>query len=297
MSAPVARTNRPGTAPRPGATQTTREQLDELDALLQRMLQLPVSDGDAEPAPRAAQPAPPPPPQPALPRPVRPTPPPKRAYPPSYMVVETATPPYLEQMPANLEPRRIEPQQEPAIEAPTPGGRHDLVEDAPEDPIGDLARLRARMESQEGDWVPLRSSWQPSAQTWKPLADTWQQTARTPEPMPTLPPEPSLPPNPPAVTVRQETASVFPPVIPVAPPEPPAATVPAPPQYVPPRRPLILMPVVLFNQTFDLFLWPLGPVGTWLKGRSGRGFLGTVGFLCLLGAAALAVADGLGWTR
>jgi hypothetical protein len=40
----------------------------------------------------------------------------------------------------------------------------------------------------------------------------------------------------------------------------------------------------------------LGPAGRWLKGKGGRSFLGFVGLLCLAGAAALAVVDGIGLT-
>jgi hypothetical protein len=52
----------------------------------------------------------------------------------------------------------------------------------------------------------------------------------------------------------------------------------------------------LFNAAFDLLLLPWGPPGRWLRGPSGRTFLATVGVLCLLGAAALAVVDRYGLT-
>src|SRR5690349_6537356 len=112
MSAPVARTAGPGL----GAVQATRQQLDELDALLQRMHDLPVSqvepeppEPEPEPAPRPARPAlPEQPARPARPRQpapraaARPAPAPRvvpppavvsrPAYPASYMVVETVAP-------------------------------------------------------------------------------------------------------------------------------------------------------------------------------------------------------------
>lgn len=66
---------------------------------------------------------------------------------------------------------------------------------------------------------------------------------------------------------------------------------------LPYRAPLLLKPVVWFNALFDLLLWPTGPLGWWLKQPSGRGVLGVLGILCLLGAIALAVADGIGWTE
>jgi hypothetical protein len=52
---------------------------------------------------------------------------------------------------------------------------------------------------------------------------------------------------------------------------------------------------VAFNVVFDVFLTLLGPPGRWLKGKQGRNFLGVLGVLSLLGAVALAVADGYGW--
>src|SRR2546430_1891113 len=53
MSAPVARTSRSSG----GGVQATRQQLDELDALLQRMLDLPVTQADEpDPAGRARTP-------------------------------------------------------------------------------------------------------------------------------------------------------------------------------------------------------------------------------------------------
>jgi hypothetical protein len=57
------------------------------------------------------------------------------------------------------------------------------------------------------------------------------------------------------------------------------------------------MPLVWFNVAFDGCLTLGGPLGDWLKGKGGRGFLGVMGLLCLAGAAALAVADQFGWTR
>jgi hypothetical protein len=70
------------------------------------------------------------------------------------------------------------------------------------------------------------------------------------------------------------------------------APLPPPPQYPP-----VLLPVVWFNQAFDLLLLPFGPLGRWFQGRSGRALLGVVGLLCLVAAAALAAADGIDWTR
>ena len=340
MSAPVARTPRtPG-----GSSQGTRQQLDELDALLQRMLTLPVNQTEeptsaapeeeppaeeewtppqqraVAPAPRIPEPEPRPAPQPFQPPQHAPLPP--RSYPASYMIVETATHPYFdsrdEPNDAGLGPRLLNTphQHQPtpyAFPAPVPGGRHELVEDTPYDPIGEAARARLAAP-EEGEWVPLQSSWQPSAQTWKPLAETWEHSRGGVPPRPTLPeppmmpttPRPSrempdwrdnvIPPAPPgyeemqraALSAPKPTSPVAPPVVPVAPPVLPAPAA---------RTPLVLAPVVWFNKGFDLMLLPFGPLGRWFRGQSGRTALGTVGLLCLAGAIVLAVVEGFGWTR
>jgi hypothetical protein len=297
MSAPAARTNRPAPAGHAGSAKGTRQRLDELDALLQRMLDLPVNpDAAAEEVEEEAR-------DPIPARPARataePPPPERRGYPPSYMVVETSTPPFPEapegQYEDPLAPRQVEEPRDALFETPGPGGRPEFGADLPTDPIGDLARLRARLESKEEEWVPLRSSWQPSEQTWKPLAETWQQSRALPaappaqQPAWTGAPQPWLPEREDRPPWSEE------PVVPLAPPH--AVT----PREAP-ERPAALLPLVWFNKTFDLFLFPLGPAGGWLKRPSGRGFLGTIGLLCLLGAAALAAAtragiEGLGWPR
>ena len=350
MSAPVARTPRtPG-----GSSQGTRQQLDELDALLQRMLTLPVSQTEeptsvavapeeempaeeewtpppqpraVAPAPRIYEPAPrpspaPPPFQPQQPAP-RPAPqPPLRSYPASYMVIETATPPYFdlrdETNDPGLGPRMVGTQHHqlqpiPYSFPPVPGGQHHLIEDTPDDPIAEAARAQLAMPN-EGEWVPLQSSWQPSAQTWKPLAETWEHSRDGVPPRPTLPEPPMMPtpprptretpdwrnnvipPPPPGYEEMQRGALSAPkpmsPVAPVAAPvAPPALPAPAP------RTPLVLAPVVWFNKGFDLMLLPFGPLGRWFRGQSGRTFLGTMGLLCLAGAIVLAVVEGFGWTR
>src|SRR5262245_57772505 len=173
MSAPVAHTAPPG-----GGGHGARQQLDELDALLQRMLDLPVSR--AEPEPEDEEP-----PVPVRPARPEPSPAPERwassapmSYPASYMVVETATPPFLEE-PAPQPPDRARWQRQAASRVHEPS--LPPSDPVPEPPPSDEAPATG------GDWVPLRSSWQPSAQTWKPLAETWEQ-ARTDPPQTWTPP-------------------------------------------------------------------------------------------------------------
>jgi hypothetical protein len=224
-----------------------------------------------------------------------------------------------------LGPRLVQEQprvpDEFALEEPVPGGRHDLEEDTPIDPTEELARLRAQMnppvfpptappnpqqaQERQGEWVPLQSSWQPSAQTWKPLAERWGQAQTDPEPDQDPAPPPTFPPrsSPSGPVVLTQTASELdlPSVsvgrveqVPAPAPQTTAAPAAAP--ATAPSRPWPLLPLVWFNAAFDLVLVPWGPPGRWLRGRPGRALLGTVGVLCLLGAAALAVADGVGWT-
>jgi hypothetical protein len=339
MSNSLSRATRTGAGAGPAPT---RQQLDELDALLQRMLDLPVNQVDEA---EALEPAPPVlPPRPARERPVVPPAPVESAMPapsrrprsepeapvnyplpntgqganvPSYRVPPAQTP-----APRGLAPRLVQEQPEAddyGFEEPVPGGRHDLEEDTPIDPTEELARLRAQLEpsmlglpaerpaeedpeQEQGEWVPLRSSWQPSAQTWKPLADRWGQTQAPQEPAPRPSPPPIPPtrsgPSGPVVTTQTSAEPNLP--IPATPPSPPPepakaseATTAA--QEFRPPYPRVLLPLVWFNAAFDLTLMPWGPPGRWLRGRSGRALLGTVGLLCLLGAAALAIADSAGW--
>jgi hypothetical protein len=57
-----------------------------------------------------------------------------------------------------------------------------------------------------------------------------------------------------------------------------------------------LKPAGWFNDAFNLLLLPLGPLGSWLRGRVGRNLLGALGLLALAAAAGLALADWIGWT-
>ena len=174
-----------------------------------------------------------------------------------------------------------------------------------------------------GDWIPLTSSWRPSARTWKPLSEAWRQAqAGTGAPpvappwvrdvSPTLPPEPE--PEPPPAPPRMEAPA------PVPAPKPNPVEASAPPQEPAPpplssrelRRarhwkptkpsanrptPWLLWPLVGFNAVFDACLLPWGPLGRWLRGPTGRAFLGILGLLFLTAAAAWAAAEWIGWTR
>ena len=63
------------------------------------------------------------------------------------------------------------------------------------------------------------------------------------------------------------------------------------------RTPWFLWPLVGFNAVFDACLLPWGPLGRWLRGPTGRAFLGILGLLFLTAAAAWAAAEWIGWTQ
>jgi hypothetical protein len=282
-----------------GSLAPTRQQLDELDALLKRMLALPV----APPPEPVAEPIPPSAPAmrmaahlEATPIPERPA----RAYPAPYL-------------PDEEDQGRQDPFESTelsrSLEPPVPGGRHDLVEDVPADPVQELARRR--LEEQPHEAPPFQSTWQPSAQTWGPLAETWRQArpvADEAAPVPARARPAVFPPIPAASgpSVQTETVEVqeYPPDS-IPEPAPAVAPIPAPTPPAPekkpsqPRSPLppvSLWPLIAFNAAFDVLLLPLGPVGAWLRRPSGGGLLAGTGLLCLLAAALLLAADWYGWS-
>jgi hypothetical protein len=251
----------------------TRQQLDELDALLKKMLELPVQ------AVEEANVPPPPviPTRPSL-RPV-PATEPIRTLPSAYTVVETASP-----------------------EVPgTP---------LPADPVQEQAAARLR---EEAEWQQYQSSWQPSAQTWGPLAETWRQTQplavpavpeganRLASEMPGFPTE-SYP------SVRTQTVEIAEPLpqdrlaSPIVPePATPPVSRPEMPAQAPAQSTnghavsVLLWPLVILNGCFDLPTYLLGPVGRWLRSPDGGGWLLFLGLLSFVAAALVVLMDGIGW--
>ncbi len=134
----------------PAPVHPTRQQLEELDALLKRMLELPVDpleDAAAEDAPSTAtaqsegSPA------------VSPPEPMRGPHRPALtQTAETAAPAVNYQTP-DAEETDLNPRVVPA--APP----QSTAENPPA----------------AGDWIPLTSSWRPSARTWKPLSEAWRQ--------------------------------------------------------------------------------------------------------------------------
>ncbi len=296
----------------PGTLNPTRQQLDELDALLQRMLELPVNKIEntqqSEEEEAADEPPPPALPTPSLPR-VKET---RPATPPvSYMVVETATPRPLPPA-SGFEPRPsvLTPRLMPVTPTP-PAVEEEPKASAPVAPSTPLAAVETPIpaetapQGEEELWVPLRSTWQPSPQTWPPLADSWHQANGAAPPL-TLP-SPRLDLAPPR-EIKNSTpvsgASAFPSSIPI--PSDDRVERDTPPtveprlslsvEDAPVAVPFPLLPLLWFNQGFDACLAPLGVVGRCLCGRRGRQALGLIGLACLAGAVAIAVSAGMGWT-
>jgi hypothetical protein len=312
-----------GNSKKTPAVQSTRQQLDELDALLQKMLALPVAPSEAEAEEEVAEtPAQPPVlpsapvENPLLPRRVSLRPIPQPAETPAEVEQPTTTGPAFG-------PRLVQPDQAvPVREIPQP------EEDLPQ------------------DWVPLRGHWQPSAQTWGPLAEIFKQqqqgqqpgsdqdedpeavrdTVRIPIPgmngtyplQPTLPvPLPGMLPLPETCPPVEEQpvssaeamarlelarrASAPPNPVPTPPPPPPAplstellpkAQKPASPAG---RVNLVLFPLVALNTVYDVGTYPLGPIGRWLR-DGGRGALAMLGGVFLVATTAILALDWFEWT-
>lgn len=313
-----------------GTLNPTRQQLDELDALLQRMLELPVNKqeetepeaveesidepplstanedeelADAEWSPsQPLEDADPP----SLPMGTR-----SAAPPVSYMVIETASPRPLppasgfEPRPSPLTPRLV-PVTPPSVESEeSPVPPQDTFAETPV-PSEEMTEETPAITREEEMWVPLRSTWQPSAQTWQPLAESWHQ-ANSGLPMPECLPSPQLELPPPESDMGQAAPEIQlgPPDLstPTIEPAPlvPAASMPESQlklsaEDAPASVPSLLLPLLWFNQGFDACLAPLGVPGRWLCGSSGRQTLGFIGLTCLAAAVAIAASAGMGWT-
>lgn len=274
-----------------GTLNPTRQQLDELDALLQRMLELPVHPLDKPEETRSVERSS------AIGSPLadngertadsgqRPTKPPL-----SYTVVETASPRPLP--PADFESRRS--MLKPRLVPVTPPPEAPAASPVPE-------------ADESETWVPLRSTWQPSASTWPPLAESWHQANGAAPPLaPSIPiADPRPDPMPPPLAKPEPTDETTAP-LPTSERslETPSSEIKTPDE--PRRSPLgedapvsatwPLLPLVWFNEGFDACFALLGAPGRWLCGR-GRVVLGFLGLACLAAAFAIAINAGMGWSR
>jgi hypothetical protein len=265
----------------------TRQQLDDLDALLQRMLDLPVSrpDESAAPGARSESGAPTPAARPAKP---------PRIYSEPEALTDTPTQDASAAAP-EFGPRVLAyPKGNPPASGPELDSEQHAAESRSEPSAGEDGE----------NWVPFKSSWQPSSMTWQPLQENWKQIQETlrqrerqeeesnsaPQsdeqapaawqtPGPTTTPEAAAPPPLPPVIGRS-------PVLPLS---EESSTEPMPLDWW-------VQPLLWFNSVFDWLLFPLGPLGKWLGRGTGRKVLGGIGLLCLAAAVGLAVADWIGWT-
>jgi hypothetical protein len=310
-------------SPRPAGTlNPTRQQLDELDALLQRMLDLPVHPLDKPEQTKVEEPAeePPPPPH-AVVHVERPAPvvrssaqqPADAGRSPGRMAVRLPTPPISYTVVETASPRPLPPASgfEPRPSMLTPR----LV---PVTPPSQTPPAPPAAEAGQGEtWVPLRSTWQPSASTWPPLAESWHQAnsgatpPSTPRPIVELHPSPMPQPAAMDLPLSPMVPVAGAPGLSVATPNAVAANVSVPEEekkapVVEPQQGLSieeapvtvswpLLPLVWFNQGFDACLAPLGAPGRWLSGN-GRTVLGFIGLACLAAAVAIAVNAGMGWS-
>jgi hypothetical protein len=277
-------------------THPTRLQLDELDALLKRMLDLPVHRLDDEAEDEGGSTS--------APEPMRG---PHRVAPDDEADESTVNYQTNQEDEPDLKPRVVS-----AGPDAQEGEQPAAVESAP----SSLPETTAIQPGDAEDWVPLTSTWKPTSRTWKPLSEAWRQAQVVERPAAASPaarPEPSpfvdlIPTPTPEYRASQDeatSASVGPnPPAPPAEITPPDTTVSADPSSVPdvqpstPARwtPRFLWPLVLFNILFDVLLLPWGAPGRWLRGRGGRWLLAVVGVFCLAAAGVLAAADWFGWT-
>lgn len=247
----------------PSPNDLTRQQLDELDVLLQRMLALPIS----QPEPAVAFPPPPPLPDlpPLAPRavPDSPTPSSWRADSPASSKAPHLTPapePATAFTPAVLPfPPRATPEPRPEPPAPRPS-RFEPPEPTPTVAPGTLRGVDA--PALPFDYRPAESF------------EAGANTPRTPSPYS----------SPPAVE--------FPEVNPFADSLPPVPAEPAAPSARP--VPVFLWPLFAVNWVLEFLLGWFGPIGALLVRPAMKTLLGWAGVLLILGAGVWA-ARGLGW--
>jgi hypothetical protein len=296
-------------------TNPSRQQLDELDALLQRMLDLPVHQaGDGLAAEESSE---------AMARSGDATTGEDRATPGDPAGEEPFTPDGLGDLPASFytvtEVVSAPLSMTSSYRKSGGEGAKQKVDSSRDVPLGheehreldvtfaagsSPAPTEAAREETDKDeaWVPFRSSWQPSPQTWLPLAESWQQGRTVREtradPNPTAKADSE---QPRAVELTSPAPTVKPAAEPVVP-SPAAKESGASAKAAPSpscgenveRLSWKFWPLLLVNGLFDVLTLPLGPLGSALRSRWGRAFLGAVGMLCLAAAGAWCILDYLG---
>lgn len=265
----------------------TRQQLDELDTLLQRMLSLPLNKPDATTPtgqtraelPLPEPPAPPRPPLPPVPRPEpvnwlpappepMPAPQPKSAHPFLGLTGGPDPEPATEYTPRSSESRTLADLLPfPIPDGPPPDEYEELL---PETPLpGGPGRMTGTLRGVDAPATPagFRSAMPPAAPQ-----PTGQSMAFLAPPPPDAPPSPG-----PGMTAGTPGRPA-----PVMTPPPPASNV------------GLLAPVSLATRLIEGILDWCGPLGTWLTRPAVKQLLGVVG-LGLLAGSAWWVARGMGW--
>jgi hypothetical protein len=246
--------------------QSMRQQLDDLDALLQRMLSLPINQLDDSP--------------PAPPRPA-----PAKVANPVRAEGPSPQPPAPPAAPVHAPPRmRLLTDSSPV---PPP---------ADTEPIGYERAFTINLNPQNGSSVlgprsPAR---------WMDAEPMPLPNPPRPAPRQASPPVRPAP-EPPAQPAAKAIVSIEP-LPTAAPSRPPAPEMPVseslrPSPFRRPRTPIVLLPLALVETIFDGVMSLFGPPGEWLASPAGKNLLGYVGLLMLGGCAAWGALDWFGWTR
>jgi hypothetical protein len=272
----------------------TREQLDELDDLLERMLGLPV-----KPEPGASEPEPPRVEKQALPpREPRPGPTPALEKEPAPVVREDRPAQGDEQQDDNWVPLRSTWQPSPQTWGPLArtwrklSAKEDveMPEDAPTVPPA--RELTSTSVDHQIEDEPVRAELPKAPPAWDerpaftspkslfpardndPVDDrSWAATREEPA-------------DHAGDTVKQTLADALARL----------RKSEAPPPKPLPRVPLWTWPLLAVDRGFEWVTLPLGPVGRWFRGTAGRELMAWLGVLAFLAAATLMALDGFGWT-
>ena len=256
----------------PSPNDLTRQQLDELDALLQKMLAVPIATSEPVPAPKAYVPEPPG---------------------AGHWRIDAPTPsvaqlPHLAPVPAYSEPAYAEVVRH---------GREPIVLETRVDPrsflrsepisVPSSGRLFGPAEplhaSPESTFLPPSIQQRSAIVTLDPVDDSNRESHRD---------DPAITVEPPVVTFQPETRLPFNPYDDTA--AVPLAMVGAPPAPISSDVPLPLLPVYGFNGVVEFVLCLFGPPGELFTHPVMKWVLGLCG-ISLLCTAAAWTARGMGW--
>ena len=256
----------------PSPNDLTRQQLDELDALLQKMLAVPIATGDPLPVPKAYVPEPPG---------------------AGHWRMDAPTPsvarlPHLAPVPAHSEPAYagvVRPERKPIVLETRVDPRSFLRTE----PISAASSTRLfgpaepMLASPESTFLPPSIQQRSVIVTPGPIDHSYREP---------LGDDPAITVEPPVVTFQPETRLPFNPYDDTA--AVPLAMVSAPPAPISSGVPLPLLPVYGFNGVVEFVLCLFGPPGELFTYPVMKWVLGLCG-IGLLGTAAAWTARGMGW--